>query len=240
MADPVRGRKIRNKNPYQHRARKKPGVSGGRGLGRGELFLNNKYRVLLFDLGGVVIDTVPFAKLLEWQSWTKDAQELEQKWSESLTAREYEEGRISTKEFVERITDEFELDVSVARFLREYRLIPKGFYPGAPELLDELGKTYTVACFSNTNELHWNKICDVDKLEQHFARRFASHVLHESKPHEEAYRHVLRDLKCPAGAVAFFDDRADNVAAAKQLGIDAHQTRGFEALRAKLAELGIL
>lgn len=202
--------------------------------------MNNKYRVLLFDLGGVVIDAVPFTKLLEWQCWTKDPQELQQKWGESLTAREYEEGNLSTKEFVERIMDELELDVSVARFLREYRLIPKGFYPGAAELLDELGKAYTVACFSNTNDLHWNKLCDVDRLEQHFAKRYASHQIHETKPHEEAYRRVLRDLKCPAGAVAFFDDRADNVAAAKKLGIDAHQTRGFEALRAKLAELEIL
>lgn len=202
--------------------------------------LKNDYSVLLFDLGGVVIDVSPFSKMLDWQGWTKDPKEIARKWRESLPAHEYEKGLISTKEFVEKAIDEFELDVSVARFIREFRLLPKCFYPGAAEMLDELGKKYTVACLTNTNELHWNKICDVDKLEQHFSKRFASHLMHKLKPAEDIYRQTLRDLKAPAASVAFFDDRADNVAAAKKVGLTAFQVDGFEALRQTLLELGVL
>lgn len=202
--------------------------------------LKNEYSVLLFDLGGVVIDVSPFSKMLEWQGWTKDPKEIALKWRDSLAAHDYEKGLISTKEFVEKVIDEFELDVSLARFIREFRLLPRSFYPGAPELLDELSKTYTVACLSNNNELHWNKLCDVDKLERHFSKCFASHLMHRAKPGEDAYRHALHELKTPAASVAFFDDRAENVAAAKKLGLAAFQVHGFDGLRQTLAELGAL
>jgi glucose-1-phosphatase len=196
--------------------------------------------VLLFDLGGVLIDCADFKKLLEWESWTKKLSELEEKSMESGTSERYSRGAIGTKEFVETTISELDLTVSVSRFLREFRLLPKGFYPGADVLLKELSRNYITACLSNTNELHWNKLCGVNKLEKYFKFNFPSHLIHKVKPQKGAFTYVVKALSVEPGAIAFFDDRDDNVAAAKEVGIDAYKTAGITELCDCIRELGIL
>lgn len=202
--------------------------------------INRKYSVLLFDLGGVLIDCNEFTKLLEWQTWTEDKQELDRKWQESKAVREYRLGSISTKEFYDQITSEFALNVGVARFLKEFRLLPKGFYPGAQELLKKISRNYMTIALSNTNEVHWNKLCDVDSIEKYFTKCYPSHLIHKIKPDDSAFNYVLKALKTDPSNIAFFDDREENADTARKLGIDAFVTKGFEELCEKLSELSIL
>jgi putative hydrolase of the HAD superfamily len=58
-----------------------------------------------------------------------------------------------------------------------------------------------------------------------FTRRFFSCRLRAVKPDPAAYRAVLTELDASPEEVVFFDDRAANVAAASDLGIDAHLFR---------------
>ena len=178
--------------------------------------------------------------MLEWQHWTHDLSEIEEKWRNSDTIVKYQKGIIGTKEFVEAVMTEFELSVNVSRFLREFRLLPKGFYPGADVLLKELSRHYTTACLSNTNEMHWNKICDVDKLEKYFKFSFPSHLIHRVKPAKEAYAYAIRTLGVEPGAIAFFDDKEENVAAAKKAGMDAFKTKGIGELCDCIGRLQIM
>lgn len=196
--------------------------------------------MLLFDLGGVLIDCADFKKLLEWEDWTKQLSEIEKKSMESVTNRSYQRGTIGTKEFVETIISELDLTVSVSRFLREFRLLPKGFYPGADVLLTGLSRNYITACLSNTNEIHWNKLCGVNNLEKYFKFSFPSHIIHKVKPEKAAYAYVIKALGVEPGDIAFFDDRDENVAAAKKIGIDAYKTEGIAELCDCITQLGIL
>ena len=196
--------------------------------------------MLLFDLGGVLIDCENFKKILQWENWTQELSELENKLIESGTNERYQRGKIGTKEFVETTISELDLTVSVSRFLREFRLLPKGFYPGADVLLKELSRNYITACLSNTNELHWNKLCGVNKIEKCFKFSFPSHIIHKVKPEKAAYTYVVKALGVEPGAIAFFDDREENVAAAKKVGIDAFKTAGITELCDCISKLGIL
>ncbi len=56
-----------------------------------------------------------------------------------------------------------------------------------------------------------------------FPKRFFSCRLHAVKPEPAAYLAVLAQLGARPEEVVFFDDRAANVAAAAQLGIDAYR-----------------
>jgi putative hydrolase of the HAD superfamily len=58
-----------------------------------------------------------------------------------------------------------------------------------------------------------------------FTRRFFSCRLRAGKPDPAAYRAVLTELDARPEEVVFFDDRPANVAAACDLGIDAHLFR---------------
>ena len=195
--------------------------------------------MLLFDLGGVVIDCAKFNKILEWQNWTSRISEIEAKWQESETVERYRKGEIGTKEFAETIIMELDLTVNISRFLREFRLLPKGFYPGADDLLKKLSSNYLTVCLSNTNEMHWKKLCSVNRLEKFFKYTFPSHLIHKVKPEAEAFAHVLDTLKVDPAQVAYFDDRPENVEAAMKAGMDAFKTDGFGELCGRLHELEI-
>jgi putative hydrolase of the HAD superfamily len=52
---------------------------------------------------------------------------------------------------------------------------------------------------------------------------FLSYRIGVRKPHPGIYRHVLRELGVSGDQCLFIDDRPENVEAARQAGIDAHQ-----------------
>lgn len=191
-------------------------------------------------MGGVLIDCADFTKALDWETWTNKLPEFQDKFFNSYYSKNFDRGIIGAKEFFDGISSDLDLTVSISRFLMEYRLLPKGFYPGAPELLKELAKNYTVACLSNTNELHWNKLLDVDNLDKYFKYKFPSHIIHEIKPDIEAYRAAIKGLNCHPNAIAFFDDREVNVYAAKKSGMNAFQVKNFKDLCDKIVSLEIL
>lgn len=109
-----------------------------------------------------------------------------------------------------------------------------------PELLKELSKNYAVGCFSNTNEIHWNKLRDVDNLDKLFKYKLASHLIHEIKPDPESYQAVLKAINAKPHEIAFFDDKEENVEAAKKAGIEAFKIDSFKHLCDTIVEQEIL
>lgn len=194
----------------------------------------------MFDLGGVLIECGDFSKMLEWEDWTNDISEIVKKYYECEAVRDYQRGIISTKAFAQTIMTELKLNTSISRFLMEFRAVPRGFYPGAEELLRYLAGHYITACLSNTNELHWNKMCNSDKLKKYFKFTYPSHITHIVKPNPDAYKYVINSLHIAPSNIAFFDDREENVVVAKQSGMDAYLTKGFPQLCECLNELMII
>lgn len=195
---------------------------------------------MLFDLGGVLIELAGIPRLLEWMEYRVDTDGLNKKWLYSEAIRDYERGRISSKEFAEKMVDEFELVVDAEQFLKEYEFFPKDFYPGARELLTYLSKEYRVAVLSNTNELHWNRFGKEECFAGFADRCFVSHLTGFMKPDAEAFHYVIEKLGCEPGRILFFDDNLPNVEAAKNAGMQAEHIRNFEDLKLKLQELGII
>lgn len=94
---------------------------------------------------------------------------------------------------------------------------------------------------SNTNDMHWQK-CVSDFLPyngyaatDYFEQVFLSYRMHMAKPEAEIYETMLRQGNMVAEETLFIDDNHDNIAAAKQLGInvilDPDGTKWTELLR---------
>ena len=97
-----------------------------------------------------------------------------------------------------------------------------GPYPGVEELLLALRATDGVVtgCLSNTNQRHWRTLtrhADYAPL-RHLRHRFASHETRAMKPARDAYRHVERATGFRADQILFFDDKTENVDAARAVG----------------------
>lgn len=107
-------------------------------------------------------------------------------------------------------------------------------YPGALELVRALNRvpSVTTACLSNTNAAHWRRLIGDDGVLSYpsvreLEHQLASHLLGCAKPDAEIYeraeRHFFGAPAVDPQRIIFFDDLAENVAAARARGWTAFQ-----------------
>lgn len=192
-------------------------------------------RILLFDLGGVVVESAGLAVLQQMLPQLTPAQ-IQARWLASDAVGRFERGQTSPQAFAQAFLVEWPLGLAPAAFLREWASWVRGFLPGAARLLAHLRQRHTVACLSNTNAVHW---AELDGVREAFDVCVVSHLIGHMKPEPAAYEHALQRLGAPPHRVCFFDDLAPNVAAARALGLQAVQVRGVAEAEAALRALGI-
>jgi len=192
---------------------------------------------LLFDLGGVLVDFAGFAELPKLLREPLSFAEVKRRWISCPAVVEFERGAITPEQFAAAFAAEWPLTISPEQFLVAFEHWLRGFYPGALDLLAELRGAYRLACFSNSNPLHWHRNQSLLGIGEVFDHTYASHQMGVLKPQREAFEYVVADLAVPPERIAFFDDTPLNVDAAAALGIRAFQVAGVTALRDALAAL---
>ncbi len=198
-----------------------------------------RFEVVLFDLGGVLIELGSLPIRMEGTAEPTD-QEDWRRWLTSLSVRRFETGRSTPQEFGSSMVEEFGMGVEPEAFLEAFRDWPKGFFPGAEELLRGLAGVVRVACLSNSNPLHWKRFHEELGMAELFDHRFASHQIGSLKPDREVFDHVVAELGCPPGEVLFFDDNQMCVDGALAAGLAARCVQGVQGARVALEELKLL
>jgi HAD superfamily hydrolase (TIGR01509 family) len=197
-------------------------------------------RVVLFDVGGVLVDLAGVDALLEWLGPAATVETLWPVWLRSPSVRAFETGRIEPMAFAAGIIEELKLAIAPARFLESFAAWPTRVFPGALEMVASIPTRYQRALLSNSNMLHWPRVLDEMGLRQSFEHRFSSHLTGKIKPDAEAFEHVLEELGCHAAEVLFLDDNTLNVEAARKVGMRSERVRGVIEARAVLVEAGVL
>ena len=197
-------------------------------------------RVLLFDVGGVLVELGGVEVILEWLGNRISADELWQRWLQSQAVRRFETGQIDAPQFAAGVIAEFGLAVDPQQFLDSFVGWPTGLYPGTLEMLARIPPRYQRALLSNSNALHWPRVLGEMGLGAVFDNHFVSHLTGRIKPDPEAFEHVLESLGCRPAQVVFFDDNALNIEAARQLGMHAVRVRGLGEATQALIEIGVL
>ena len=194
---------------------------------------------VIFDLGGVLVE---LGGMGEFQSLIRaeSTDDVWQRWLSSPAVRSFERGRCTSVEFAESAVHEFGLELTPEAFLGRFRDWPRGLMADAEALVRSVRDGVEVACFSNTNALHWEQQIDAERLHELFPRRFLSHEMGKIKPDREAFEHLVEELGCPALDVLFLDDNEINVNGARSVGLDAHHVAGVAPARALLAARGLL
>lgn len=193
--------------------------------------------LLLFDLGGVLIESCVFERLNGYLTEPLERLAIKEQWLLSPSVREFESGETEPMEFAEHFIDEWGLCLTPQAFLNEFTSWPRAFFQGARELLRELRTIYRVGCLSNSNPLHWEKF---KAFEEDFDIVLMSHLLGAVKPDREIFLLALHHGEVEPCEVYFFDDSYDNVCTAQSLGITAFHVDGFKALIEVLRMQGLL
>jgi putative hydrolase of the HAD superfamily len=196
------------------------------------------FDVLLFDLGGVLIDFAGFEELNRMLPNAPGRSEIRFRWINSKAVQDFERGHIGPDQFARRIVVELQLRVSAEDFTEQFVAWARGPYPGATELLRRVRQTFRIAALSNSNELHTP--LHRQSLAGVVDRFYFSDEIGHVKPDRAIFDHVVSDLAVPPERIAFFDDTEINVSAGLDLGLNAWWVDGIDALEAQLQTLGLL
>ena len=199
------------------------------------------YQVILFDLGGVLVDVESVAALQRLMGRPLPQEEVWQRWlTASIWVSTFESGRCTPEAFAAGIVAEWGLTVTAGAFLDDFSYWPKRLFPGVREMLAQLAPHCTLACLSNTNSVHWPHMRDTLGLRGLLHRYYLSHEIGHLKPARAAFEHVLADLGCAPHGVVFLDDNQLNVDAAQAVGLQAYRTVGIAEVQTTLRALGLL
>ena len=180
--------------------------------------LNTLPKILLFDLGGVIVPWVGTEALAAANHITHEQVAARFNSSEILSA--YERGLVSDADFLAEFPRVFDLpDTDIAALWNSWVLPP---FPGTLKVLAELKTRFTLGCLSNTNSLHWTHLNTMFSTHDTFDFPFASHHLQEAKPDAGCYMKALKIMGAAPEDVWFFDDTLGNIKAARVLGLTAY------------------
>ena len=199
-----------------------------------------KVEVLLFDLGGVLVefsgvrDVAPLLRIAATES------EILERWSRCPHTEAFGLGLLNREDFAERFVRDWGLDTPPEHFLQAFRSWSRRLLPGAEELLASLRPRFRLAALSNSNELHWERNANDIGVNGLFDLAISSHQVGFCKPDPRIYQVALDRLGASPDAVMFFDDVHANVAAASHLGMHAFQVNGVEGVRERLICEGLL
>ena len=197
-------------------------------------------RVVLFDIGGVLVEPSGVATMLAWMRDSVSPEQLWRMWLTSSCVRAFETGRLSHEAFADQVIAEFGLPVSGQGFLDEMTLWSVKLFPGAIELVEQIPSQYMRATLCNTNKIHWQYLMRNEGLARAFPCHFASHLIGKIKPDAEAFQHVTDALHCEPHEVIFLDDNEMNVVAARSVGMQAVQVKGIAEAKRALIAAGVI
>jgi HAD superfamily hydrolase (TIGR01509 family) len=195
--------------------------------------------VVLFDLGGVLIDFAGVEPMKVLSGITDD-DELWRRWLTCRWVRSYERGECTADEFAIGMVDDWTLPLAPQAFLEQFQSWPGGPLPDAEQLVADVRRMLPVGCLSNTNALHWDAHFSQWPILSGFDYSFLSFELGIVKPDRELFDKVAGMLPVAAERVLFLDDNAINVEGAVAAGFRARHVKGVEQARRALVEIGVL
>lgn len=188
-----------------------------------------KVKVLLFDLGNVIIN-VDFARAISvWSNYAKIAPEvLKARFIFDVSYERHERGEITGAAYFTSLRKLLETELTDAQLGEGWNAIYQGEVFGIQTLLKRAKQSFPLYAFSNTNPTHWAYACrhysDVLGL---FEKVFTSSELKKRKPQRDAFEAVVNAMGVSAENVLFFDDLLENVEGAKAAGLQAVHVQSF-------------
>lgn len=193
---------------------------------------------LVFDLGNVIIDIDYAVTINEFQKIAAvDFGEILSYSKQLNLFDDFERGSISAAQFRNELRKFLKPGTSDEAIDHAWNAILRHYPPAKFEMLRQLKNRYQVYALSNINEIH------VDTVQTDIARQFGepgvhaffnkmyySNQLGARKPERKIYELLLQRENLNPEETFFVDDKVENVAVAKQLGMQAWHLADREKL----------
>ena len=178
-------------------------------------------KTLIFDFGNVFINL----KLEEAVKNAFNILEINEFSEEMISFNAlYEQGLITTNEFIEFYLDNFP-ELTEEKMIDIWNFMIEDFPKHRFEFLEKLKteNNYNLILLSNTNELHINWIKEnitfYKKFKACFNKFYLSHEIQFRKPNNDIFEFVLNENNLEGNECLFIDDTKENTDTAEKLGI---------------------
>ena len=202
-----------------------------------------KYKNVIFDLGGVLVNWKP-KQILKKIFKDKKIMPFE-KWEEIIDLDIFpniEKGILSQKKALELVPSKYNKE-EVCKFLEN---IPDHLFPLAEginifNLVKKQGyKTYVLSNFSKEFFEKSSIIHQYDNFLKQFDGIILSYKVKKRKPEPEIYKILIESYSIKPNESIFLDDREDNIEEAKRAGIDGIVYKDHEFAFEELKKLNII
>ncbi len=182
---------------------------------------NGKIEAVVFDLGNVLVDFdfSPFFQFLKDHDITATT---EAEFHQACGTEGLKTGALGASEFLENISRILKRPVATSEIKEKFQNI---FTPAQPmlEFVSEIRKSRPVYVLSDTNELHWDFICNRFHVHNYIDGFLGSHQAGALKPSLEIYTKAEHHFQISPGTTIFIDDLVENVEGARRAGWIAFQ-----------------
>lgn len=205
--------------------------------------MQKDFKGVIFDLGNVIVDfnhLVAAKKISRYASVS--LKKIYNFFFDSPLTAQFEEGKISSKEFFLRVKKAFHLDISFKEFVCIWNEI---FFLSKKNLeihkiIRKLKPHYKLILVSNINELHFGYLKDRLDIFNEFNQSILSYKIKATKPALKIYKEAFRASELSKEEVFYIDDRLDLIEKAREYGIESFCFTGeIDKLKNTLLDLGI-
>jgi putative hydrolase of the HAD superfamily len=197
------------------------------------------YELIIFDLGNVVLrfdHNISAAKIAG--RFGLDRNRVYELFFDSELTKLHDEGKISSRAFVSRITGQLGVKMGFDDFKQCWNDIffaNKGMAP----LIKRLKRRYKVYLMSNTNRLHFEFIKDKFRIIGLFDKLVLSYKVRAMKPDPRIYRYALKVAGTAPESAIYIDDRKDLIELSRPLGMRNLLFTGVDRLKKDLKKLSV-
>ncbi len=198
-----------------------------------------KISAIIFDIGRVLV-RLDIAggmgglgvSLTPQETWA--AIEHDPRW------RDWQEGRLSSRDWHLHIVRRLGVDISFEKFTEVWNKVLDPEPQLSSEVLEYLSKHYRLAVLSNTDPIHVAELEKKFEFFRFFKKRIYSCAVGASKPSPIIFREALRACKVTADQALYIDDIPAYVEAARQLGMAGLVFRSNRELVSELISMGLM
>jgi len=199
-------------------------------------------KVLVFDLGNVLVDfdhTIAAKKIAG--CCDKNIKQIYDFFFDSPLTGQFEEGRISPREFFSQVSSELNMRLTYEVFLPVWNeiFVQSEKNRAVYALAKKLKTSHTIALLSNINILHFEYLKNKIFIFDAFHKIFLSYELKLKKPDPLIYKRVMSSLGVLPEEVFYTDARPELIEAANRLGIKGFVFTGVDQLKKDLSKSGI-
>lgn len=179
---------------------------------------------IVFDLGGVVVD-VEFSRFFTTLPVSAQSSALAHRDRIIALFAEYEgqSGRMPVAQLFDDLRALLGGYLGDDDFVAAINSVLVGEKKAVAAAIEKLAQQYQIACLSNTNHVHWDTLNVKFPCFQFFKLKLASHLIGYSKPDLRIYQIAQEQFGVDLEKILFFDDKPENVTAARQLGWSAYR-----------------